>query len=58
MKNGSYRLRVSNGFDINGKREYYNKTVSCTSKREAEKNLQNLLLLLKVDAHILRVKLL
>lgn len=39
MKNGSYRLRVSNGFDLNGKRKYYNKTVSCSSKREAEKEL-------------------
>jgi len=38
-KNGSYRLRVSNGFDINGKRKYYNKTVTCSSKREAEKEL-------------------
>lgn len=39
MGNGKYRLRVSNGFDLNGKRKYYNKTVSCSSKREAEKEL-------------------
>lgn len=39
MGNGKYRLRVSNGFDINGKRKYYNKTVNCSSKREAEKEL-------------------
>lgn len=39
MGNGKYRLRVSNGFDLNGKRKYYNKTVSCASKREAEKEL-------------------
>jgi integrase len=39
MGNGKYRLRVSNGFDLNGKRKYYNKTVSCVSKREAEKEL-------------------
>ena len=39
MGNGKYRLRVSNGFDLNGKRKYYNKTVSCSSRREAEKEL-------------------
>ena len=39
MGNGKYRLRVSNSFDINGKRKYYNKTVSCSSMREAEKEL-------------------
>jgi len=39
MGNGKYRFRVSNGFDINGKRKYYNKTVTCSSKREAEKEL-------------------
>jgi integrase len=39
MGNDKYRLRVSNGFDLNGKRKYYNKTVSCVSKREAEKEL-------------------
>ena len=39
MKNGKYRLRVSNGFDVNGKRKYYNKTVTCSSMREAEKEL-------------------
>lgn len=38
-KNGSYRLRVSNGHDANGTRKYYNKTVTCSSKREAEKEL-------------------
>ncbi len=39
MGNGKCRLRVSNGFDLNGKRKYYNKTVSCSSKRDAEKEL-------------------
>ncbi len=39
MSNGKYRLRVSNGFDSNGKRKYFNKTVSCSSKRVAEKEL-------------------
>ena len=39
MGNSKYRLRVSNGFDSTGKRKYYNKTVSCSSKREAEKEL-------------------
>ena len=39
MGNGKYRLRVSNGFDASGKRKYFNKTVSCASKREAEKEL-------------------
>ena len=39
MGNGKYRLRVSNGFDLNGKRKYYNKTVSCSSKRDVEKEL-------------------
>ena len=39
MGNGKYRLRVSNGLDLNGKRKYYNKTVSCSSKRDAEKEL-------------------
>lgn len=38
-KNGSYRLRVSNGFDTNGKRKYYSKTVQCSSKSAAEKEL-------------------
>lgn len=39
MGNEKYRLRVSNGFDSNGKRKYFSKTVSCSSKREAEKEL-------------------
>lgn len=39
MNNNKYRLRVSNGFDCNGRRKYYNKTVTCTSRREAEKEL-------------------
>ena len=39
MGNSKYRLRVSNGFDLNGKRKYFNKTVTCSSKREAEKEL-------------------
>ena len=39
MGNEKYRLRVSNGFDSNGKRKYFNKTVTCSSKREAEKEL-------------------
>lgn len=39
MGNGKYRLRVSNAFDINGKRKYYSKTVKCSSRREAEKEL-------------------
>ena len=38
-KNGSYRLRVSNGFDTNGKRKYYSKTIHCSSKSAAEKEL-------------------
>lgn len=56
MGNEKYRLRVSNGFDSNGKRKYFNKTVTCSSKREAKKNLQNLSLQLKAVAHILRKK--
>ena len=39
MGNEKYRLRVSNGFDSNGKRKYFNKTVTCSPKREAEKEL-------------------
>lgn len=39
MGNEKYRLRVSNGFDSNGKRKYFSKIVSCSSKREAEKEL-------------------
>lgn len=39
MKNNKYRLRVSNGFDLNGRRKYFNKTVTCFSRREAEKEL-------------------
>lgn len=39
MGNGKYRLRVSNGFNLDGKRKYYNKTVICSSMREAEKEL-------------------
>jgi len=39
MGNGKYRFRVSNSFDTNGKRKYYNKTVRCSSMREAEKEL-------------------
>lgn len=39
MGNGKYRLRLSNGSDINGKRKYLTKTVACSCRREAEKKL-------------------
>lgn len=39
MGNEKYRLRVSNSFDSNGKRKYFNKTVTFSSKRKAEKEL-------------------
>lgn len=39
MGNGKYRLRVSNGRDANGTRKYHNKTVTCSCRREAEKEL-------------------
>ena len=47
MGNEKYRLRVSNGFDSNGKRKYFNKTVTCSSKREAEKELAKFITLIE-----------
>ena len=39
MGNNKYRLRVSRGFYKNGKRKVLSKTVTCSSRREAEKEL-------------------